>query len=292
VTGGASRVEPVFAPVVQRVQPVQRVQRLQLLHRFWKRQFACLMLLALVAACATNKPAPGDLQTSSDQTDIQRRAQIRLQLAVGYFEQGQMATALDEVKQALQIDPNLADGYSVRALVYMEMGETRLAEENFQRALKIAPNNPDFSNNYGWFLCHNGQEKQSIGYFDAALQNKSYLSPAKALNNAGLCSMRMKDNASAERYLLQAFRLQPNNPDTNLNLAKLAYSRNDLVQSQFYISRVARGEAPTPDVLWTAIKVERKRGDLASETRYASQLRRRYPNSPEYAAFLRGAFNE
>jgi type IV pilus assembly protein PilF len=280
VIRGASRVGMLFAPLFQRIW------------QFSKWRLASLALLSLVAACATSKPAPGELQTSSDQTDIQRRAQIRLQLAVGYFEQGQMATALDEVKQALQIDPSLADGYSVRALVYMEMGESRLAEENFQHALKIAPNNPDFSNNYGWFLCHNGQEKQSIGYFDAALQNKSYLSPAKALNNAGLCSLRMKDNASAERYLLQAFRIQPNNPDTNLNLAKLAYSRNDLVQSQFYINRVAHGEAPSPDVLWTAIKVERKRGDLASETRYASQLRRRYPNSPEYAAFLRGAFNE
>ncbi|MDB5854847.1 MAG: hypothetical protein JWR22_2888 [Herminiimonas sp.] len=277
--------------MIRGTSPVKSVLA-QFFQRFPRRALGGMVLLALVAACAGNKPPAGDLQTSSDQTDIQRRAQIRLQLAVGYFEQGQMATALDEVKHALQIDPNLADGYSVRALVYMEMGETRLAEENFQRALKIAPNNPDFSNNYGWFLCHNGQEKQSIGYFDAALQNKAYLSPAKALNNAGACSMRMKDNATAERYLLQAFRLQPNNPDTNLNLAKLAYSRNDLVQSQFYIGRVAHGEAPPPDVLWTAIKIERKRGDLAAETRYASQLRRRYPNSPEYAAFLRGAFNE
>lgn len=270
--------------VIQALMPMFR--------RFQQKHLAGLALLLLVAACATNKPPTGELQTSSDQTDVQRRAQIRLQLAVGYFEQGQLVTALDEVKQALQIDPGLADAYSVRALVYMEMGENRLAEENFQRALKISPTNPDFSNNYGWFLCHNGQEKQSIGYFEAALHNKSYLSPAKALNNAGVCSMRMKDNAAAERYLLQAFRVQPGNPDTNLNLAKLAYSRNDLEQSQFYINRVAHGDSPSPDILWTAIKIERKRGDLAGETRFASQLRRRYPNSPEYAAFLRGAFNE
>lgn len=255
-------------------------------------RLAGIAVLLLVAACATNPPPSGELQTSSDQTEVQRRAQIRLQLAVGYFEQGQMATALDEVKQALQIDPGLADAYSVRALVYMEMGESQLAEENFQRALKIAPNNPDFSNNYGWFLCHSGKEKQSIAYFEAALQNRAYQSPAKAMNNAGVCSMRMKDNAAAERYLAQAFRLQPGNPDTNLNLAKLAYSREDLTLAQFYINRVARGDAPNADILWTAIRIERKRGDLAAETRYASQLRRHYPNSPEYAAFLRGAFNE
>lgn len=247
--------------------------------------------LLFLTACGTN-PAAGDGSGVADQGDLSRRAQIRLQLAVGYFEQGQMSTALEEVKQALQIDPNMADAYSVRALVYMETGDNRLAEENFVRALKMQPDNPDFSNNYGWFLCRTGHEKESIRYFDAALQNKTYQSPAKALNNAGVCSMRMNDDAAAERYLMQAFRTQPGNLDTNLNLAKLAYKRNQLAQADFYVNRVAGGEQPTPDALWTAVKIERKRGDLAAETRFASELRRRYPNSAEYASFLRGAFNE
>lgn len=251
---------------------------------------ACACLLVL-SGCATN-PTGGEGVGMADQTDLARRAQIRLQLAVGYFEQGQMPTALEEVKQALQIDPNMADAYSVRALIYMETGENKLAEQNFLRALKMQPDNPDFSNNYGWFLCRTGHEKDSIRYFDAALANKSYQSPAKALNNAGVCSMRLNDDAAAEHYLTQAFRAQPGNADTNLNLAKLAYKRNQLAQADFYVNRVAGSDNPSPDALWMAVKIERKRGDLAAETRFASELRRRYPNSPEYASFLRGAFNE
>jgi type IV pilus assembly protein PilF len=107
------------------------------------------LLVTLLAACAGTggNPPADDLRNSTDQSDLQRRAQIRLQLAVGYYGQGQLATALDEIKQALQIDPNFADAHGVRALIHMDMGDTQLAEESFKRAMKLAPGNPDFANN-------------------------------------------------------------------------------------------------------------------------------------------------
>jgi type IV pilus assembly protein PilF len=248
----------------------------------------------LIAGCASTQPdgTQRELQTSSDQSENQRRAQIRMQLAIGYLQQGQLGIALDEIKQALQLDPNYEDAYSVRALIYMEMGETALAEDNFQRALRLAPNNPDLNNNYGWFLCQNGREKQSIAYFETALRSRLYQSPAKALNNAGACSLKMKDIVAAERYLTEAFRQDPGNLDTNANLAKLHYARGDYQQARFYLSRATKTDALSADVLWTAIKIERKLNNRPAEASFAIQLRRRHPNSPELAAYLRGAFDE
>jgi type IV pilus assembly protein PilF len=251
------------------------------------------MAVSFLGGCGSMPSASqSELATNSDQTEAQQRAQIRMQLAIGYFGQGQLNTALDEIKQSLQINPDYADAYGLRALVYMEMGETRLAEENFQRAMKLAPDSPELSNNYGWFLCQNGRERQSLGYFEASLKNRAYQSPAKALNNAGVCSLKLKDVASAERYLTQAFQQDPGNADTNANLAKLYYVRGDYERARFYITRAIKAEKLTADALWTAIRVERKLGDRATETGYVTQLRRRYPNSPEYAAFLRGAFDD
>lgn len=250
--------------------------------------------VALLAGCGS-APVAGsrdDLPTSSDQTDNQKRARIRLQLAVGYYEQRQMPVALDEIKRALQADPGLVDAYSVRALIYMDMGENKLAEENFQQALRLSPNNPDFSNNYGWFLCQTGRESQAMQYFDGALKNRGYHSPEKALNNAGICSLRLKDKVAAEKFFSQAFQLDPGNPSTNVNLAKIYYEQGDYERARFYIGRVIKAEVMTADVLWLAIKIERKFGDRASELSLATQLRRRYPGSPEFAAYQRGAFNE
>jgi type IV pilus assembly protein PilF len=255
---------------------------------------ALMMIMLLLSGCAANRGAgaPQELATSSDQSDSQRRSRIRLQLAVGYYEQGQYQVALDEVKQALLVDPEFADAYSMRALIYMSLGETRLAEENFSHALRLAPNNPDIANNYGWFLCQNRREKQSISYFEAALTNPTYQSPAKALNNAGVCALRMGDSTVAEEYFVRAFRENPASPATNFNLAKIYYGHQDYERARFYVNRVIAADVLAADVLWLAIKVERKLGDRVAEAKLVAQLSRRYPNSAEYAYYQRGAFDE
>lgn len=251
--------------------------------------------VAVFAGCASGPDVEGsraDLPTNSDQTDNQRRAHIRLQLAVGYFEQRQLGVALDEIKQALQADPNFAEAYSMRGLIYMDMGENRLAEDNFMQAIRLSPHTPDFNNNYGWFLCQNGRPQQSIAYFETALKNRAYQSPAKALNNAGICSLKANDKASAERYFSQAFQFEPGNPSTNTNLARLYYDKSDYERARFYIGRVVKSDVMTADVLWLAIRIERKLGDRAAEASLVTQLRRRHGSSAEFAAYQRGAFDE
>jgi type IV pilus assembly protein PilF len=249
--------------------------------------------IVLVGGCASGGDRVGsDLPTSSDQTDNQRRARIRLQLAVGYYEQRQMTVALDEIKQALLADPDFADAYSMRALIYMDIGESHLAEENFRQALRLSPNSPDFNNNYGWFLCQNGKERESISFFEAALKNRAYRSPEKALNNAGVCSLKLKDKAAAERYFSRAFQADPGNTSTNFNLAKIYFDQGDYERARFYLGRVMKAEVTTAEVLWLAIRIERKRGDRAAEAGLVTQLRRRHGDSAEFAAYQRGAFDE
>src|SRR5690606_5075885 len=116
--------------------------------------FLAVLAAALVglAGCA-GMSQPGAEQAvpaTPDQADLQRRAGIRLQLAIGYYSQGQMKIALEEATQALQLVPDHVDALSVRALAYMELDEPRLAEADFRRAIRLAPANPGLANNYGW----------------------------------------------------------------------------------------------------------------------------------------------
>ncbi len=252
-------------------------------------------LAVLLGACAGGTSGQAELATASDQTAAQKRAQIRMQLAIGYYEQGQLAVALDEIKLALLADPGYADGYGVRALIYMGMEEFALAEDNFLRALKLAPGNPDLSNNYGSFLCQNGRARESIAYFETALKSRTYQWKAKALNNAGSCSLKMKDNVGAERYLLQALKLDPDIAATNANLARIYYERREYVRAGFYIARLgktAKPESLTADVLWLSAKVQYRLGDTGAVDSVGTQLRRHHASSPEYASFQRGAFDE
>ncbi|MFL6709120.1 MAG: type IV pilus biogenesis/stability protein PilW [Massilia sp.] len=262
------------------------------------RTFATLLLCALLGACAGTggaRSSSGDLKTASDQTKTEKRASIRLQLAVGYFQDNKLEVALDEVKQAIAINPEFADAYSVRGLIYSQMGEIQLADESFQRALRLSPNNPEFSNNYGSFLCQHGRGGEGLRLFDAAIKNPTYQSPFSAMLNAGSCSVRLKQYEGAERYLLDALRIAPDDPATNALLARTYYERRDFNRAGFFINRVksiAKLDELSADVLWLAVRIDRRLGDKSSEATMATLLRRHYPASSEFAALQRGAFDE
>ena len=94
-----------------------------------------------------------EIVTASDETDIHRRARIRLELASNYFESGQTQVALDEVKQALVTNPAYADAYNLRGLIYMRLNDYAQAEDSFRRALGIRTAEPGILHNYAWLLC-------------------------------------------------------------------------------------------------------------------------------------------
>lgn len=263
-----------------------------------RARLALCVLAAMLAACAGSGKLDGatqELKTASDQTAAEKRAGIRLQLAIGYYQDGKLDIALDEVKQAIAADPGFADAYGVRALIYSAMNELALADENFQRALRLAPRNPELANNYGSFLCQHGRAAQAMPLFESALKNPSYQSPVNALLNAGSCSLGQHKLDDAERYLMDALRLNPDLPTTNANLARVYFERRDYARAGFFINRLkaaAKLDTLSADVLWLAIRIERKLGEKASEASMVTQLRRRHPGSPEFAAFQRGAFDE
>jgi len=58
------------------------------------------------------------------------------------------------------------------------------------------------------------------------------------------------------------------------------------------VSRVLRAENAGAAALWMGIKVERKLGDQDAASSLSNQLRRRFPDSREYAALSRGAYDE
>lgn len=224
--------------------------------------------------------------------DPKYRAKIHTELAAAYYQAGNPAVALEEVRIALEADSDYVQAYSVRGLVHAQLKENAKAEEDFQRALRIAPKNPDVNNNYGWFLCETGQPRQSIQYFLNAVKDPLYETPEVAYANAGKCALKAGDMDGAQEYLLQALRLARSQaPETRYQLANVFYLRGNLDESKVYLNEAVKAmEPPTPEALWLGVRLERKLGNKAGEGSYASQLRSRYPTSKEYQLFLKGNF--
>ncbi len=254
-----------------------------------------LWIVLLLAGCTTmgSDSGAGAQQAVSAQpaaTDQQQRAKVHTELGSLYMLDGRSAIALEEARIALSADPNYAPAYNLLGLTHMVLNEARLAEDNFQKALNLAPGDPEISNNYGWFLCQNGREQGSISYFMAAAKNPLYTTPTKPFTNAGVCSVRMKNDKAAEDYLLTALRLSPTNTQALYWLAEIAYRQGRQSEARQWTTDIERMMEPTAEVVWLALRIERKLGNREAEARYASQLRRRFPGSPEQRLLTQGHY--
>ncbi|MEO6852456.1 MAG: type IV pilus biogenesis/stability protein PilW [Rhodoferax sp.] len=280
----------------------------------WVRLLAGLSLLFGLQACTTTTtttsvsnsstvttpssraaPVPvaqGEILTDSDEPEARKRARTRMQLAVAYFEQGQTTVALDEVKQALVIDPSFSDAYNLRGLIYMRLNDMPLVEDSFRRALAINPRDPNTLHNYGWLMCQQGRYPESIQMFEQALANPTYGARSKTWMAEGLCQQRAGQLPEAERNLARAYELDAGNPIIAYNLSTLLFQRGEWLRAQFYIRRLNNSELANAESLWLGIKVERRMENREAMLQLVEQLRKRFGQSRELAAYDRGAFDE
>lgn len=247
-----------------------------------------------ISGCAgpQAEPAKDSVVTEFDEPEARKRARIRMELAVGYFEQGKTKIALDELKQVIAIDPSYGDAYNLRGLIYMQLNDASMAEDSFRRAVALNPRDANTLHNLGWLQCQQRHFDEADQTFQQALANPLYPERAKTLMAQGLCQARAGKAEVAERTLAKAYELDAGNPIVGYNLANLLFSRGDTSRAQFYIRRLNNSELANAESLWLGIKVERKLGDKLAMAQLADQLKKRFPGSRQITAFEKGSFDE
>ena len=200
--------------------------------------------------------------------------------------------ALDEIKQSLVTDPTFGDAYNLRGLVYMRLNDMPMAEDSFRRALALNPRDADAAHNYGWLMCQQGRYGDSARFFAQAIANPTYVGSAKTLMTQGICQVRAGQRAEAEQSLMHSYELDAGNPVTGYNLANLLYERGDFTRAQFYIRRLNNSDLANAETLWLGIKTERKLNNREAVLQLGDQLKKRFAQSREAAAYEKGSFNE
>jgi type IV pilus assembly protein PilF len=240
---------------------------------------ALSFLLVVLTGCGTTSDGPHSIKS----------AQVHTELAGLYFERAQSGIALQEIDKALQADSDYAPAYSVRGLVHMALREDKEAEEDFQKSLRLDKTDSETHNNYGWFLCQRGREKESIPHFMAAVKNPLYATPERAYLNAGLCSQKIGNTKDAEEFLQKALMVQPGMLQALYAMAQLNFAGGDYSSAKRYFSRFAENnENLSAEQLWLAVRIERKTGDRNSEASYGMQLRQRFPDAHETQLLMQG----
>jgi type IV pilus assembly protein PilF len=250
-----------------------------------------IVALLLATGCAAQptqqQPAYYDGNTTGD-SPARARARIHTELGSGYYSQGMLNVALDELSQASRIDPSYSPAHDGLGLVYSALREDGLAEASFKRSLQLDPVSSEAHNNYGTFLCSRNRVDESIPEFMDAVKNPLYSTPELAYLNAGVCALKKQDGASAEGYLLRALQKQPSLGKASYHLAVIYFARGDAGKAYEYLKRALENTEASPESLWLGIQIARQVDDKNAEASYAMLLKNKFPSSEQARMFLSG----
>jgi len=245
----------------------------------------CSMLA--VAGCAGPKGvkpprpelavAPTYVARDDEQVRRLHGYQTQLALAGSELQAGQLDSSERRARAALKLMPARADAMLVLAAVAERRGRQAEAGQWLQRAAEGSPERGDVLNNYGAWLCQNGQAVQSLSWFDRALAAPGYATAAAALSNAGTCALAAGQGERAERDLRKALEQDPGNVQALESMARRAFDENSFFEARAFVQRRLSAAPATVSMLQLASQIEARLGDKRASDQYLQRLKQDFP---------------
>lgn len=247
---------------------------------------ACTPQSSSANVTADNNAVTNDADSIPKLTANPKAASINTQLGIGYLQQGDMERAKLKLLMAQQQDPHSSEVIGALAYYYDTIGNSQQAEKYYRESYSMAKNKGESANNYGVFLCKQKQYTKATDYFQKAIGDPSYVRTAEVYENLGLCSMAQNNTAAAKDYFTKALRINPQLPNSLLQMAQISVTAKDWIAAQNYLTYYTTMGAKSPDAIWLQIQVAKGLGDKDKEMSLALQLKNLYPKSSQYQQYL------
>jgi type IV pilus assembly protein PilF len=232
-----------------------------------------LVIVLFLAACS-------DTPTKSDDGN-RKAAETNTALGRNYMDRGQYEIALEKLKRAVAFDKTYAPAHTLLGILYETIGETEQAGKEYREALRYDPKDGSVNNNYGAYLCANGKPGEADRYFETAVKDPFYQTPAIALANAGACAMQRGDLDKAETFLRQSLGYDNQLGAALLPMADLSLRQGEYLKARAFLQRFEAQGVTNEESLALGYQIETELGDRKSAEKYREELRKRYPNSIE-----------
>lgn len=243
------------------------------------RSPALLLIVLLLAGCAGSNTRSG-VQSGAASEQL-KAAEVHTELGQRYMERGQLETALEKLRKALSFDSSYVPAHTVIAVLYERIGNVTLAERHYRRAQQLEPDKGSTNNNLGQFLCRSGHAEESLAYFERAVADPFYRTPAAAQLNAGTCLLRLQRPADAVVKLREALALEPENADALFQMAHALVQQDDFFHARAFVQRFDALGQPNPAALLLGYTIETSLGERDAARDYARKLRDLFPDSPQ-----------
>ena len=245
-----------------------------------------LILPPLLSGCVSQR-FENNQPIVKTQANRDEMAATRVSLGLGYLKIGDMSQAKLNLEKAKRFSPQLVQVHTAFAHYYETVGEGLLAIESFEEALLLQPDSADTLNNYGVFLCRQGQVEEAEVQFLKAIAVPSYLLVSQSYENLSSCYLQIDNFEKSEMYLNKAIFHDPNRTKTLLQMVRLQYALGKYKESKQYLQKFERNtQRFTADSLSLSYKLYRKLGQRRTATNYANMLIKMYPQSWEGKQYL------
>lgn len=250
--------------------------------------FIALLTTSILTACVTqNYGNDKDTPLIENESSNNEIAMTRISLGLGYLKMGNTQQAKLNLEKAKRFSPNLVQVHTAFAHYYDTVGEPDLAIKAYEHALSLNGQDADTLNNYGVFLCRQGNylaaEKQML----KAIAIPSYILVAQSYENLALCQLKAQEFDKAQTYLEKAISHSPNRASSLLQMMRLQYAKSDYKLAQTYLHRYEKSTRRfSADALALAFKIFAQQGNKRISKNYGNMLVKMFPNSFEAKQYI------
>ncbi len=200
------------------------------------------------------------------------RSESRIALGLSYLNQGQMVRARENLELALQHSPSYYRAQIALAHYYEQVGENDIASSWYARSLRQHPTNGNVLNNYGVFLCKQGEFKRADDYFNRAINQPHYYLVSASYENAAMCALKAQQTDKAIYYLQRTLDHDPNRVQSTLRLAQLEIDKKLYQQARLRLLKFHQTYGVKQSSLRLLAELERQAGNPAIEKKYRVRL--------------------
>lgn len=251
----------------------------------------CLILLSLCSlqACTVQEFA------NDRKADPVASARARVAIAAEYIQTNKPELALQSLERALELDPKSPEAHNVMGVLLEKDDDFVKAEQSYRKALSLKPEYPQARNNYGVLLYRLKRYKEAMEQFSLAAGDLSYERRETALEYVGKIALLLGDKDKAKLTFERALKLNYRLPDPAIELATFALDEKNYLDANRYYQRYLRAIGQEPQSargLWLGIRLAKIANDNNALSSYELALKRLYPNSEEYQAYLKSLNND
>ena len=164
-------------------------------------------MACLAAGCAT---------TSTAGTPDSERSFREFQLAASLRDEGQVASAIEHLHKALELDPENAEAHLLLGFIQMERADYHKAEEHLRTGIKLLEKQKrggstlaEARNIYGLCLIELQRYDEAEQVLRESATDELNTAPHLAWGNLGLAQLRQGEYQEAVKSTMEAVRIQP-----------------------------------------------------------------------------------